>query len=740
MSTGSGSTPFQAPESSAAFCLDGCIPPRRIPVAYHLTLGLSALVLTLLPLVYVGLIVAAAWGIWLYAIHAQGLLSGQGGGLFRIVLYGGPLVAGVILILFMVKPLFARRSVSPELLELDLDQEPVLRDLIRSICERVRAPMPSAVNVDCMVNASARLRRGWLSLGRRDLALTIGLPLAANLSARQLAGVLAHEFGHFAQGGGMALTYVIRSINGWFARVVFERDQWDEQLDEWSQKGDFRIALILQLARGAVWASRRILHGLMYVGHAVTCLQLRQMEYDADYYEVHVSGSTDFAETSRELARLGPTMQAVLNELSRLWEQRRLVNDLPGLVALRRSQLTTESITQIAAAQLEIRTRLLDTHPSDQDRIAHADRLALPGIFRGNGPAASLFRDFAGLCLVTTQHHYRVILDLSVKEENLVPIASVARTGEEANAIESAWQRLARQLINLNRPLLWSEADFLPPHESPEPAAVAQQFIAARTEMSRLLPAAETSERVYAGLFEDLENVRYGRAFLRDGIQIKPEAFNLVTSDLAVAERRIAEIEAQIAHRTQDLAAFETALHAWIALVVKAARNPTLQTHLTPELTAHVERLAAALVALRPWLAAFPGWLHDHTVLTLYVGNTQALGNNYSFLGALDRQRQHVRAFPKLAREMLGEVPHPFAEADEVPTITAALDKALVGIDLDGRPAVLIRLVANLYFRILGHLAFSGEKIEQILCVQTVTPASNEPSLPAHMPASAPSS
>lgn len=52
--------------------------------------------------------------------------------------------------------------------------------------------------------------------------LTIGLPLVAGLSLQQLAGVLAHEFGHFSQGAGMRLTYIVRSINAWFLRVVYE--------------------------------------------------------------------------------------------------------------------------------------------------------------------------------------------------------------------------------------------------------------------------------------------------------------------------------------------------------------------------------------------------------------------------------------------------------------------------------------------------------------------------------------
>jgi Zn-dependent protease with chaperone function len=718
------------------FHLDGVIPPRRIPAAYRLTLALSAFALVLLPLAYVGLIAAAAWGVWFYAVHGMGIFSGSGGGIWRLVLYVGPLAAGAILIGFMVKPLFARRSEPAEPLSIDLDQEPALRDLIRSICAQLRAPMPSLVNVDCQVNASARLRRGWVSLGRGDLALTIGLPLAANLSARQLAGVLAHEFGHFAQGGGMALTYVIRSINSWFARVVFERDRWDDQLEEWSQGGDARIALVLQLARGAVWISRRILHGLMYVGHAITCLQLRQMEYDADYYETHVAGSTDFGQTSQELARLGPAMQAALGELGELWSRRRLVDDLPGFVALRRSQLTTEGMQKISAAQLEVRTRWLDTHPSDRDRIAQAEALRLPGVFRGDGPASALFRDFAALCRDTSLHHYRVVLDLSVDNNNLLPVAAVARVGEDASAIESARHRLTGQVLSIHRPLLWKEIDLAPPSAPTDAATLARQFAAVRAELARLRESAETSASIYGGLHEDLEHTRNARAFLFDGIQIKPESFKLVASDLAVAERRIVEIQTQLAGRTRELAAFEAAVHEWVCLVVRAARNPTVRERLDPTAAAQLEDAARALIMLRPWFEALPDWLHEHTLFALYVGNTQALGGNTRFLDSLDRRRQRIRALPQQAREMIGNVMHPFAETDDAPTVAAALDKALTGVDLDGRAVVLIRLAIGLYFRLLGQLALMGEKIEPLLDRSTPAPSPCPPPLiPAAEPA-----
>jgi len=127
-----------------------------------------------------------------------------------------------------------------------------------------------------------------------DLTLTIGMPLVAGLPMQHFAGVLAHELGHFSQGGGMRLTYLVRSVNAWFARVVYERDAWDEKLVEWSETGDIRTRIPFYLARLFVWLSRRILWGLMLVGQAVSCFMLRQMEFDADRYEARLAGSTAF--------------------------------------------------------------------------------------------------------------------------------------------------------------------------------------------------------------------------------------------------------------------------------------------------------------------------------------------------------------------------------------------------------------------------------------------------------------
>src|SRR5262249_20238258 len=149
-----------------------------------------------------------------------------------LLLYLGPIVVGGMVIAFLLKPLFARPAKGQECRALDPEKEPLLFAFVDGVCATVGAPRPVRIEVDCDVKAGARIGGGPFNVLHRDLVLTIGLPLAAGLTLRQFAGVLAHEFGHFSQGAGMRLSYLIRWINMWFARVVYERDSWDQALSE----------------------------------------------------------------------------------------------------------------------------------------------------------------------------------------------------------------------------------------------------------------------------------------------------------------------------------------------------------------------------------------------------------------------------------------------------------------------------------------------------------------------------
>jgi Zn-dependent protease with chaperone function len=420
------------------YSIAGRLEPTRPSWAYRAGMVVVAGAMLMLPLLYLSLIAVAGSLVWWHLTANQWLMEARSGGLLRLIAYAGPAVAGGILVFFMVKPVFARPARRIDPVEIQPDAEPELFRFVRRICEHVRAPVPSRIQVDCQVNASASFS-SMLGLLRPRFVLTIGLPLAAGLSVRQLGGVLAHEFGHFAQGGGMRLTFIVRSINGWFARVVMERDQWDEKLERWAKDGDWRVSIVLLLAKAGVWASRRILYGLMIAGHAISCFMMRQMEYDADSYEIKFAGSAAFLATSARMRELNVGAQIGYHEVQEGWVRRTLPSDLPVFLVNQCGRIPEELSKQLRDIP-DGETGWLDTHPADRDRARAAERAQATGILiDGDVPAARLFRSFQALGAAVTRHHYEHDLGLTLEATKLTEThAALAATVNRQKNEESA--------------------------------------------------------------------------------------------------------------------------------------------------------------------------------------------------------------------------------------------------------------------------------------------------------------
>ena len=413
----------------------------RTSPLYVMGLLVTAVVMALLPLIYVGLIGLVGYGVYYHATNDVSLLSGRMNTRVRFAAYAGPLVIGVVLLLFMVKPLFARAVRRDKRVSLVREHEAVLFGFVERLCEVIGAPAPRRIDVDCAVNASASLRRGLISLLGNDLVLTIGTPLVAGLTVRQFAGVLAHEFGHFSQGMGMRLSYVINRINFWFARVVYERDAWDERLVEAGRRAGGFLSVTISLAQLCVWLTRRVLWILMRVGQAVSCLMSRQMEYDADRFEVRVAGSEAFEQTVRRLHALSFASQVVHHDLWASWQEGRLADNFPLLVARKAEHCPPEVEKIIEEIIAKGRTGFLDTHPSDAARIARARAEGTEGVFRDEGPASALFRDFETMCKGATFSYYQELVGARLRPENLIPTATLISQRQTIERGRSACER-----------------------------------------------------------------------------------------------------------------------------------------------------------------------------------------------------------------------------------------------------------------------------------------------------------
>lgn len=284
--------------------------------------------------------------------------------------------------------------------------------------------MPRRIDLDCQLNASASFRRGWRSLFSNDLVLTLGIPLLAGLNLQQLAGVLAHEFGHFTQGLAMRLSFIVRSVNGWFARVVYERDAWDVTLEAWTVEcDDWRITIVLALTRLGIWFSRTLLSLLMWFGHGVSCFLLRQMEYDADHYEIQMAGSEAFESTVLRLGTLSGALQKSYLDIRSMWNlSRALPESIPHFLLQHEANMPPQMREKIENTIGFVRTGWLDTHPSDADRIRQARRANQPGIFQLQDSSTLLLSNFNVLTKQITQVYYQDELGIELDLVSLRPV------------------------------------------------------------------------------------------------------------------------------------------------------------------------------------------------------------------------------------------------------------------------------------------------------------------------------
>jgi hypothetical protein len=292
--------------------------------------------------------------------------------------------------------------------------------------------------LDCDLNASAGLRRGWLSFFSNDLLLTIGLPLVAGLNTRQFAAVVAHELGHCTQWLALRLGYIIRRVNGWFYRVVYQRDTWDRALDDWSNSvDDWRMSLVVMCVHLAVWVSRKILMLLMLAGHAVSCFLSRQMEYHADACATAVAGAEGLESLLLRLREQAILEQMGYDGLRQIWEkQHQLPDNVPDFLEELEKRLPAEFHDQARSTLLNETAGLFATHPTAAQRIKKARQSAMPGVFAMAKPARALFKDFMTTARAVTARHYRQDIGLAVTDQMLKPVTQFFQSG--ANAVEAA--------------------------------------------------------------------------------------------------------------------------------------------------------------------------------------------------------------------------------------------------------------------------------------------------------------
>ncbi|TWU02141.1 M48 family metallopeptidase [Stieleria varia] len=307
------------------------------------------------------------------------------------------------------------------------ENQPVMYEFVDQICDKVGAPKPSRINLDCEFNASASLRRGWMSFGKPDLVLTLGVPLIAVQSTQQLAVDIAHEFGHFRQGREMKASYLIRSLTGWFmhsAYVGMVRAEINSYLIANSEhSNNFLLGIMYVIG----WVGRRMMWYFGLAGHAVAGSLSREMEYDADRHAIHLAGTRAFIESSANFERYGAAYQITIENLKQLFHAGVLVDNIPRFMLHIGRTLPATTIQQIAAETEQRKQELHDTHPPTRERNAAAAQLNQNGIVTINRPASDLIHHWQQLCKDITLDFYSRVTDQEILAEHTTPLENVLR-------------------------------------------------------------------------------------------------------------------------------------------------------------------------------------------------------------------------------------------------------------------------------------------------------------------------
>jgi Zn-dependent protease with chaperone function len=687
--------------------------PNATPV-YVFGLALVTVAVLSLIAVYLSLIAVIATLLVTCSVSGRSLFSQPGSLLFHALLYVGPLLVGTIFLFFLLKPFFARRTEDESRYSLNHADAPLLFRLIGKICTLTGAPLPSRVDVNCAVNASASFRTGIQSLFGHDLVLTIGLPLVAGLNMCEFAGVLAHELGHFRQGAGMRLTYLIRGVNLWFSRVVYERDVWDLRLENLARSDDWRYVPVVQCVRACIWITRRILWLFMHLSHAISCFMLREMERNADRWERYLAGWDAFESTVRSLHLLHVASQLAQLDLRETWKTKRLPNHLPAYILHKQQAFDAEFLQSLDAARASRKTRWFDTHPSSADRVAAAHAGGEPGIFRWTSPASELFHDFDALSRSATRFFYERELELQLGEQSLVEHEQTVRELAQADEADEAMKRFFGNAFTTLRPVLIMTHETQPGHCDSR-----HILVESRARMNDSLGYAEQLIEEFSKL--DRQIVLWTKAgyLLQGGFAFEPKEYFLTEASHAVATRTKNAAVARQKQLARDLECFEDAARSRLCSALQLVPELSIAGSVPAEYAQEIPLLIKVLSRFGEFhgsLLAMRGKLEGFNVVLVNALDHPSSERVSRFLTSLANELSETS---RTIRDRCRDLPYPFPHARGQVSVAeysrpdTSTSDYFSGVLLNG--SALVDRMFSLHYRVVSRLVNIAEAVEAAL-------------------------
>ena len=318
----------------------------------------------LFALMYIALIAGSLWLIYWAVMWPMTTVN-------KLTLFGkvGGIAAAGMFFAFIVKFLFKSHNWDdPANIEITEEEHPNLFAFIRKLSTDLKAPFPKKVFVNHEINAAVFYNSTvWSLILPVKKNLLIGLGLVNGVNLTEFKAILAHEFGHFSQ-SSMKLGSYIYMANRIIHSMVYDRDQWDNLLDQWKES-DFRIAIFAWILMPIVWIVRQLLK-LIYQGINLIYSGLsRQMEFHADRVAVSAAGSNAIVNGLYKLNSASEAFQFSNTQLSHAIDHNLYTDDL--------FYHQTSAFNHLKATNKEFEERLLENQHNekgflfDEDEVNH---------------------------------------------------------------------------------------------------------------------------------------------------------------------------------------------------------------------------------------------------------------------------------------------------------------------------------------------------------------------------------
>ncbi|GAA3060013.1 M48 family metallopeptidase [Actinokineospora globicatena] len=237
------------------------------------------------------------------------------------------------------------------------EQQPRLWALVNRIAEQVGTPPPDQIRVIADVNAAVSESTRFLGLVVTERRMYIGAPLLAALSERQLASVLAHELGHYAN-SDTRLSGIVVTGRDAIRRVVVGMNR------------EHRLQALLH----------RVFVGYAKVYMRLSSATCRRQELAADAVSAKIVGSASAASALREVGAIGFSWHMFLNgHLAKGWAAGYLPTSIyAGFTAMAGAPEVQPVLDDIRSQDTDEDADPYDSHPPTKVRIAAIEALGAP--------------------------------------------------------------------------------------------------------------------------------------------------------------------------------------------------------------------------------------------------------------------------------------------------------------------------------------------------------------------------